>query len=169
MPKIVFVDEKDNIIGSGTKEQAWTEGHIHRIARLFVFNSKGKLLVQKRSDRLVNEPGKWDESVGGHVDEGESYLDAAQRELTEELGIQNVKLEESIKFYSNETDDAKIRKRFNALYLTYYDGEINFNPEEISGIKWITPEKLHAWMREKPEDFTQGFIKAFNLYLAKQA
>ena len=38
---ITFVDENDNIIGSGTKKQAWENGNIHRIARLFVFNSKG--------------------------------------------------------------------------------------------------------------------------------
>lgn len=168
MPKIIFVDEKDNVIGSGTRAEALEKGIIHRIVRIFLFNSKGELLIQKRS-RNVLSPGKWDQSIGGHVDEGEDYFEAAKRELAEELGIQGTKLEESVKFYTDKTDDTKIEKRFNTLYLGNYDGEINFNPEEISEIQWITLDKLANWMEEQPEDFTQGFIKTFNLYLKEQA
>ena len=136
MTKIVFVDENDDVIGAGTKEQAWTNGDIHRIARLFVFNSKGELLIHKRSDKLDNLPGKWDQSAAGHVDEGEDYLEAAQRELKEELGIENVELEEVGKFYQDEIDeDGKIKKRFNMLYEVRYDDGVNFNENEVSEIK----------------------------------
>lgn len=163
MTKIVFVDENDNIIGSGAGEEALKRGIIHRIIRILLFNSKGELLIQKRS-KNVPSPEKWDQSVGGHVDEGESYLEAAMRELDEELGVKGIPLQEITKFYTENIDGAKTMKRFNTLYLGDYDGEISLNPEETSEIRWIALDKLAAWMKEHPEDFTRGFIRAFNLY-----
>lgn len=168
MAKIVFVDENDHVIGAGTKEQAWKNGDIHRIARLFVFNSGGELLVHKRSEKLDNSPGKWDQSAAGHVDEGEDYLEAAKRELKEELGIEEVELKEIGKFYQDEIDpDGKMKKRFNMLYEGKHDGEINFNEDEVSEIRWIGLEELRRWMEENPEDFTRGFIESLNMYQDK--
>ncbi|KKU19058.1 MAG: hypothetical protein A2119_01235 [Candidatus Colwellbacteria bacterium GWA2_46_10] len=165
---ITFVDENDNIIGSGTKKQAWENGNIHRIARLFVFNSKGELLIHKRSDKLKNLPGRWDQSASGHVDEGEDYLAAAERELEEEMGIKGVELEEVGKFYQDEVDDdGKIKKRFNMLYKARHDGEVNFSKGEVSEIKWVNINDLRRQMKEKPKDFTQGFIDSVELHLFK--
>lgn len=166
MNKITFVDEDDNIIGSGTREEALQKGIARRIVRVFLFNSKGELLIQKRSGN-VSLAGKWDQSVGGHVDEGEDYYQAVQRELQEELGIEDIAPKEITKFYTEETDETGINKRFNLLYSVNYDGEINFNSEEISEIKWITLDKLGDWMRERPQDFTQGFIKTLKIYQEK--
>lgn len=164
MTKIIFVDKNDNVIGSGTREEALQKGIIRRIVQIFSFNSKGKLLIQKRSNNVPG-PGKWDESAGGQVDEGEDYHQAAQRELGEELGIKNIPLKEIIKFYAEEITETARNKRFSMIYRADYDGEINFNKEEIDEVRWITLEELARWMRERPEDFVQGFIKAFNLYL----
>jgi len=165
---ITFVDKDDNVIGSGTKRQAWESGHIHRIARLLVFNSSGELLIHKRSDKLENLPGRWDQSAAGHVDEGEDYLTAAKRELEEEMGIKGVELEEVGKFYQDEVDDdGKIKKRFNMLYKTNYDGAVNFSKDEASEIKWVDINDLHRQMKESPKDFTQGFIDSVKLYLSK--
>lgn len=164
MAKIVFVDKNDKVIGSGTRQEALEKGIIRRIVRVFLFNSKGELLIQKRS-KSVPLPGKWDQSVGGHVDEGEDYLGATQRELQEELGIKDVPLKEITKYYTEETDENVINKRFNMLYLANYDGDIDFNKEEIDEIRWISLDKLEDWMKAQPQDFTQGFIKTFNIYL----
>ncbi len=162
MTKITFVDKDDNVIGSGTKGEALKKGIIHRIARVFLFNSKGELLIQKRADHLESLPGKWDQSAAGHVDEGESYHVAAKREMEEEIGVRGIELKEIKKLYTEEYD--KIKKRFNMLYSGVYDGDINFNREEVSEVKWIKPEDLAEWMEERPNDFTQGFIKCFKIF-----
>lgn len=166
MAKITFVDEGDNVIGSGTREEALQKGIARRIVRVFLFNSKGELLIQKRSSN-VSLAGKWDQSVGGHVDEGEDYYQAVCRELREELGIQEAPLKEITKYYTEETDENVINKKFNMLYSANYNGKINFNKEEITEVKWISLEKLEDWTREQPQDFTQGFIKSFNMYQQK--
>src|SRR3989344_7854680 len=145
MTKIVFVDKDDNIIGSGTGDEAREKSIIYRIIRIFLFNTKGELLIQKRSKK-VPSPEKWDQSVGGHVDEGESYLEATMRELDEELGIKDIPLQEIANFYQEEIDGVETMKRFNTLYLGDYAGEINFNPEETSEVRWITLDALATWM-----------------------
>src|SRR3989338_4643482 len=108
---------KNNVIGAGSKEEAWKNGIIHRIARIFLFNSKGELLITKRGDNLSSLPGRWDQSAAGHVDEGEDYPTAAKRELEEEVGVKNIELIEKGKFFTDETDETgKIKKRFSMLY-----------------------------------------------------
>ncbi|MGA0334229.1 MAG: NUDIX hydrolase [Kiritimatiellia bacterium] len=62
---------------------------LHQAVHVFVVNEAGNLFLQKRSAHKDIQPGKWDTSVGGHVDAGESAGDAAKRELREELGIRN--------------------------------------------------------------------------------
>jgi len=74
MSKIVVVDENDNVIGSEEKEVALHNGLIRRVVRIFVFNSKGELYLQRRSAGMVTYPNTWDQSAGGHVDVGETYV-----------------------------------------------------------------------------------------------
>src|SRR4030067_2112049 len=60
---------------------------IHRVVHVLIFNSKGNLLLQKRSMDKDVAPGKWDTSVGGHINAGEAITEALSREMKEELGI----------------------------------------------------------------------------------
>jgi 16S rRNA (adenine1518-N6/adenine1519-N6)-dimethyltransferase len=162
MTKITFVDDKDNVIGAGAKEDAWKKGIIHRIARIFLFNSKGELLITKRADNLSSLPGRWDQSAAGHVDEGEDYPTAAKRELEEEVGVKGIELIEKGKFFTDETDESgKIKKRFSMSYTGKWDGEVKPSPREVSQIRWIQPKELDEWMNRSPLDFTAGFIRNF--------
>jgi len=163
MAKIIFVDKDDNPIGAGTRQEASEKGLICRIARTFVFNSKGQLLLQKRGPN-VSIPNKWDDSAAGHVDEGEEYLAAAHREIGEELGIHNAELTEVKKYYTERfdpSDNRVVGRRFNALYKTVYDGEITPDPKELAGVQWIELLDLKKWLEEKPDDFSPGFRDSF--------
>jgi isopentenyl-diphosphate delta-isomerase type 1 len=168
MPLITYVDENDNVIGAGTGKEAREKGIYHRISRIFLFNSKGDLLIQKRADNANTLPGRWDQSAAGHVDEGEDYLTAAKRELEEEVGVRGIKLTEKGKFFTDEKDQpGKIVKRFNMLYTANYNEDIKPNPEEVSEVRWISLEELNLWMKEQPNDFTEGFVSNFRNLLAQ--
>jgi isopentenyldiphosphate isomerase len=60
---------------------------MHRSVHIYVFNRRGEVLLQLRSKDRDIQPGRWDTSEGGHLDAGEEYLQAARRELREELGV----------------------------------------------------------------------------------
>ncbi len=159
MTKITVVNEKDEVIGAEERKIAREKGLIHRVIRILVFNSQGEIFLQKRSQEKEAWPNRWDQSVGGHVEEGEDYLQAALRELKEELGISGVKLEEIEKYYTEGDYNGLTIKRFNMPYQTTYNGEVNFNKNEISESGWFQLDYVENWMKEKPNDFTRGCIE----------
>ncbi len=160
MAKITFVNDKDEVVGAGTKEDAWEKGIPHRIVAIFIFNSRGDLLIQKRSPNVPTSPNLWDKSAGGHVDEGEDYVNAAKRERKEELGIHNLKLKEVGKFFLREIDEkGRMKNRFHMLYKTEYDDQISFDKNDVAEIKWISPDELKKWINKRPEDFVESSLK----------
>lgn len=165
---VIYVDENDEVIGSGPLSGAIKKGIIVRVARVFLRNREGKLLIQKRSDDFDSLPGRWDQSAAGHVDEGEEYLEAALRELNEEMGITGVEIEEVAKYYTEENDEAIVKKRFNMLYVGYYDGEVRIDNDEVSDYKWVEADELRKKMNDTPDKYTEGFIKAFEVFNNKK-
>jgi len=164
MAKIVVVDEKDNVIGAEEREIVKQKGLIHRIVRVIVKNSKGQIYLQKRGSKQETWPNRWDQSVGGHVDEGEGYEDAAKREMKEELGIESLSLRPITKFYHVEDIGKHRLKRFNKLFEVIYDRPISLAKGETSGGRWFNVEKIKKWMKQYPDDFTPGSRDTFKRY-----
>lgn len=83
-----IVDECGKVIGSATRKECHSgKMLLHPVVHLHVFDKSGRLYLQKRSMNKDIQPGKWDTSVGGHVDYGESVEAALRREASEELGL----------------------------------------------------------------------------------
>ena len=159
---IVYVDKDDNEVGSGSISNAYDNGITVRIARVFITNNKGELLIQKRSDIHHSLPGRWDQSAAGHVDNGETYEAAAYRELKEEMGIDDVKLHAVKKVYTEETDEKMFtKKRFNTIFAGTFNGKLKIDNKEVSDYQWVLPDDLTKRMADQPNDFTEGFIKVF--------
>lgn len=157
-----LVDADDNVIGQKTRREVHAEGLLHRAVHIFVFNSKGELLLQKRSHLKDAKPEKWDSSAAGHLDSGEGYLSAAVREVEEEVG-------------AKVTPDQLISKgkikpgpgtgfEWVELFCVTYDGAIHFPSSEIECVEWFSVEEITAWSELRPEDFADGFIECFKLY-----
>lgn len=70
-----------------TKLSAHQKGLWHASAHIWIYNSKGEVLLQKRSTTKDTFPGMWDISVAGHIDAGETPLKGALREVSEEIGV----------------------------------------------------------------------------------
>lgn len=163
MAKITIVDSNDNVIGSEERSAAVQKGLIHRIVRVIVQNSKNQIYLQKRAKNVPTWPDRWDQSVGGHVDEGESYEEAAKREMKEELGISDPKLVFVEKWYNEEKIGKNYLKRFDSLYRARHDGEIILS-NESSGGGWYQVEEIKKWMLERPNDFVPACIDTLKRY-----
>ena len=155
--RVVVADENDNVIGSEHMMDAIEKGLIRRASRVYVFNESGELLIQQRSNKVL-KPLLLDQSAAGHVDEGESYLEAAVRELFEELSLSGYELKEIATSF--RTTDF-----FNAIYKVIIpdDVPINFDTEEVEQIIWMSVEKVETQMSASPEKFTPAFLEAWAL------
>ena len=88
-----IVDDENNVIGEAARGECHGNPQlVHRAVHVLLFNQKNELLLQKRPYSKDIQPGKWDTSVGGHLDRGESFRAAARREMFEELGLSDVAL-----------------------------------------------------------------------------
>lgn len=149
--KVTVVDENDNIIGAEYMMDAIKNGLIRRAARVYVFNKSGQLLVQQRSTKVL-KPLMLDQSAAGHVDENETYEEAAYRELSEELGLGGYPL--TLVETSFRTTDF-----YNAIYKVTIpdDTPIDFDPEELEAVVWYELDILNDEMRVSPDKFTPAF------------
>ncbi len=110
----------------------------HRAAHVVVRNRAGDVFLQKRSMRKRIQPGKWDTSVGGHVDPGESYEQAAVRELEEELGVTGVELE----YLYDYVWHSDVETEHVYTYQIIHDGPFRLHPQEIDDGRFFSSEEL---------------------------
>ncbi len=118
-------------------------GEYHLVVHIWIISSDGKLLIQRRSKKKRFMPGEW-AATGGAAIAGESSLDAARRELYEELGI-----------HSKE-EDLTLIKRFRRknsfvdLWVVRKDiptYRLRLQRSEVSAAKWVSREKLRDMLR----------------------
>jgi len=87
MEMLYRVDRNDRVLGRIDRDTAHKEGILHRSGVVFLYNSDGKVLITHRSPTKKTFPDLLDASAAFHVRYGESYKEAAKRELKEETGI----------------------------------------------------------------------------------
>lgn len=141
---IDIVDDNDAVIRQATWQEMHSKGLLHRSANVFVFNSKGELYVHKRATGLSLYPGMYDVKLGGIVRAGESYEDAALREIKEEAGMENVQLKYlfSVKFRSEHNNNNR------KVYRCVYDGKITLQKEEVESGRFMTIDEARKMMAE---------------------
>lgn len=139
------VDKNDKLIGSVSRYLAHSHPkYIHRSICILVLNNKNELLLQKRSTQKDTYPGYWTLSTTGHITHGQTYLQAAKRELFEEVSLTS-HLRRRTKLLltlPNETE-------YSTIYQTKITSEtIKFNPEEISDITWVNITSLPTFISQ---------------------
>jgi len=146
------VNENGEVIGKVTRTECHSGSFIlHPVVHLHVFNTKGELYLQKRALNKDIQPGKWDTSVGGHVDYGEETEHALKREVREELGI----IDFEPKFIKRYKFVSLQEAELVHSYYCIYDGLITPDPIEISEGKFWNTKDIDAQLGKNV--FTPNF------------
>lgn len=132
---------------------------IHRVVHVLLFNSRGELLLQKRSENKDVAAGLWDTSVGGHVDAGETVHDALRREMSEELGITRCTPEFLYTYMHSNHYETELVHTFTCTY----DGDIDFQRDEIDEVRHWTTGEISTSLGTGV--FSDNFEHEFRLYL----
>lgn len=153
------VNERDEVIGTQTRNEVHRLGLMHRATHVLVFNSRGQVFLQKRSMKKDRQPGLWDSSASGHVDSGEDYDACAVREVGEELGLQLRSTPQRLfkVAASQETDQEHVW-----VYRCEAEGPFQLHPDEIESGDWFAPAEVTLWMRERPEEFASALLLIWN-------
>ena len=149
------VDEQDIVLRAERREVVHVNNLRHRAVHMLLFNSAGELFLQKRSMWKDRNPGLWDSSAAGHVDSGENYLQAARRELQEELGIAPPELVN----FGRLTPSPTTGWEFIELYRGSHEGPFQPAPMEIETGAFFEMEHIVTWAKNTPTDFSPVFLK----------
>lgn len=157
------VDEKDDrIIGRETREKIHSSGLWHSGIHVLVFNSKKRLILQIRSAAKDQFPNRYDCSVSEHLEEGETYKDAAIRGLREELGITDAKLKKILKFKMNYGPNDNM---ISGLYECRYDGPICVDKHETQGLETLSLHEIKEMLAKDEDAFAPWTKEILKWYL----
>ena len=151
-----IVNESAEIIGKATRSECHSGTFLlHPVVHLHVFNQNGELYLQKRAINKDIQPGKWDTSVGGHVDFGEDIEVALRREVREELGI----VDFEPRFIKRYKFVSKHEAELVHSFYTIYNDNIHPDPVEISEGKFWNIKDIENQLGKNV--FTPNFEQEF--------
>jgi len=154
-----LVDEQGRVVGRATRRECHSNPSlIHQAVHVLVFDEQGRLFLQKRSARKDIQPGKWDTSVGGHLQPGETPETGARREMLEELGVAVPHLEFLYQYLWRSPRETELVRTYRAQS----SGPFQLQAEEIETGRFWEAEEIAA--RLGTEIFTPNFEVEFDKY-----
>jgi|SaaInlStandDraft_5_1057022.scaffolds.fasta_scaffold06447_2 mevalonate kinase len=155
---LIVVDKDDEIVDHLPRSVCHSDPHpLHREIFVLLSDRRGRVWLQKRSKNKSQFPNMWTVTASGHVSKGQSYLEAAKRELMEEVGVET-ELTESEKFLSKRPEN-------NAMIQSYvgvYEGEFGVDQEEVSEVRAYSKSEL-VEMRDELTPAARHFLRMIEL------
>jgi len=166
--RVILVDENDNEIDTQEKLSAHREGTLHRAFSLFVFNSRGRLLLHKRAAGKYHSGSLWTNTCCSHPRPQERIEDAVHRKLLSEMGF-DCNIKEVFHFiYKIQFENQLFEHELDHVFLGMYEGDPNANPDEVEDWKWVDPEELRKDMDANPEIYAYWLRVCFDRVLAER-
>jgi isopentenyl-diphosphate Delta-isomerase len=157
MEHVVLVDEADHETGTMEKMEAHQKGALHRAFSILLFNSKGEILLQKRSPKKYHSGGLWTNTCCSHPLPGEDIRKAAHRKLKQEMGI-DFHPKFAFKFiYKAMLDHNLIEHEYDHVLVGQYDGEPQINPDEVEDWRFASMNDVREEIKRTPEEYTYWF------------
>ena len=154
---IILVDNNDVEIGTIEKMEAHVKGMLHRAFSVFIFNSKGEMLLQRRALQKYHSGGLWTNACCSHPNVGETLEEAVHRRLIHEMGFDCEVKEIKTFLYHAKLDKDLEEHELDHIFVGYYDKDPIINKDEVEQWKWVSVEELNKELITNPEKFTYWF------------
>jgi isopentenyldiphosphate isomerase len=142
-----IVNEQDIIVGQKSRSEIYQKGIVNfRVVNAFLRNSQKEIWIPRRTAHKKIFPLCLDVSMGGHVETGESYEDALQRELKEELNLELKQVKYSLLGYLNPYQHNV--SAFMKVYEILTDVTPIYNPNDFIESFWLTPQAVLDKIRD---------------------
>jgi isopentenyl-diphosphate delta-isomerase len=149
-------------LGTAPRSRVHAEGLWHKSAQVFLFDSVGRLYLQRRVENKDVCPGLWDQSAAEHLKPGESWAAGALRGLAEELGITGIQLKPLGEPFAGRLDQVELGVHDHELQQAFtgiWDGPVRCDPEEVAEVRLVDLGELARWVQTSPGEFTPWFLR----------
>lgn len=165
MDSVILVDKLDNMLGTMEKIAAHRLGKLHRAFSVFIFNSKGQLLLQQRALGKYHSGGKWTNTCCSHPMPGEKTIDAAHRRLWQEMGLK-CRLNHAFNFvYRADMLNGICEHEYDHVFVGICDDIPMPDPEEVAAYEYVHMNFLVKELKEIPEMYTEWLKVCFDQIL----
>ncbi len=165
--QVILVNEKDEVLGYAPKMTAHKQALLHRAFSVFIFNDAGELLLQQRAAHKYHSPKLWTNTVCSHQRKNETNLQAGQRRLMEEMGMQ-AKLKEVFHFiYKAKLDQGLTEHELDHVMIGFSSETPLVNPDEVMDFSWKSLDDIEKDIQKNPQNYTEWFKIIFANSLSK--
>jgi len=141
---VTLVDRTGAVVGSAERSVVRRENLLHAATAVLVRDPEGRIYVHRRSPDKDWAPGHHDAAAGGVLGHGERPLQAAERELAEELGIAGAILRPlGLSVYEDDTT-----RCVEHCFETTWQGPIRWADGEVVWGAWLTLADLDAHLAD---------------------
>jgi isopentenyl-diphosphate delta-isomerase len=160
-PSVILVDKDDRQIGVAGKMEAHHKGRLHRAVSVFVINSNGEWILQRRAFDKYHSNGLWTNTCCTHPYPGETAADAALRRLKEEMGIGCTMVELFTFIYKEKLENELTEHELDHVFFGITDDVPVINTAEVEEWEAVSFANLHDDIKKNPSGYTYWFRKIY--------
>jgi isopentenyl-diphosphate Delta-isomerase len=169
-PSVILVDKDDRETGIAGKLEAHHKGLLHRAVSVFIINSQGEWILQRRAFDKYHSNGLWTNTCCTHPYPGETATDAAKRRLREEMGIECNLVDLFTFIYREKLDNELTEHELDHVFFGVTDDDPKINTGEVEDWEAVSFNDLHDDIINNPANYTYWFkeiYKNVNLHIMK--
>jgi isopentenyldiphosphate isomerase len=153
MSRIAVVDERNRFVRWENRRTIHDQHLVHRSVHVLLFDSRGRLLIQRRHASKQTYPRYWDVSCAGHVEESDYtggpdddldgvYAAVAAREVSEELGVAP-----ALELLGRFGPEPGVHYEQVHLFRGVSDGPFTLQADEVEEHRLLAPDELTEFLR----------------------
>lgn len=159
--QVILVDQSDNPVGVMEKLEAHRKAYLHRAVSVFVVNSEGEWLLQRRANGKYHSGGLWTNTTCTHPYPGEPSEDAARRRLKEEMGIETHLTRLFSFLYRESLDNGLIEHELDHVFWGISDQVPSVDAREVMDWKYTGYQELCDHVENDPGSYTVWFRQVY--------